>query len=329
MRSGPFSIPCRLSRRFVRFNPQHVGKDPPLLLRKLPLVPRRIQHNRALIRRHRPQITERVLHHRLPIPRQRRPLPRRAIHPHPVLWRQPLHHLRPRQSPFPNRVWHLVYVVQLIDQPLLFTLRQPLEARIRAQLLLLVLHRLIPVLVQPRLQMSRRRKIICRIPRQRRPHRTSSRIRRPRPAWLIQIRAHRLGPRRHIIRSSLRSHRPVLRGQLLILQPLPILRRLLTNLRIHRPHLLLPAAILVSTFRIPARLTITSRSLLVRRSRARSLCRMGPLVAMLLAPSPHRRETQQHRYRIHRGPARRCRPLHAHHRPCPRTTRHLLLGRIC
>ena len=81
-------------------------------------------------------------------------------------------------------VRHLVHVVQLPHQSLLLSLRQTVEGRIAAQHPLLVLHRHVPMLIQPRLQVAGRRVTRRRIPRVRWPRRVRPQVRRsriPRP----------------------------------------------------------------------------------------------------------------------------------------------------
>jgi hypothetical protein len=161
-------LPRRI-KRLVRLNPQHIRQNPPLLGTERVLIARRIQHRFPLIRRHRRADPGT---HSPSSPGDRRgmsssgarnpaPAPAAAAtdardSPHAPM------------VPFTLRFRHLIHTVELLNESLLLSLRQPAKAGIVAQHALLILRGNAAMRIEPRAQMARRR-----------IRRTGARIRRP------------------------------------------------------------------------------------------------------------------------------------------------------
>ncbi len=120
-----------------------------LLRREIVLVTRGVEHGGALVERHGTQILKRALNHLLTIGRKGDKLAACVTKLHLLLRRHAFNHLAARQAAFALSFWHLVEIVQLLDQPLLRYGRQAIETGIVVKEPLLILQRKPLVLIEP------------------------------------------------------------------------------------------------------------------------------------------------------------------------------------
>ncbi len=121
----------------------------PLLVTKLTTILGRVQILLPLLLRHGSQIVKSMRHSPSPVLRQAPKLSRRAANLLPLLRRQPLHRLRPRDRLLPPLRSHIVQLCQPVPHVLLNLRPKLLEPRLSFQRSLLLIQRQIAMTDHP------------------------------------------------------------------------------------------------------------------------------------------------------------------------------------
>ena len=92
-----------------------------------------VEHHGTLLQRDSAQVAEGILHQCLPFYRQGCPAARGVVDPYQFLGRHVLYHLGARQAALPLFLGQLVYLMQLLDDPLLVGRGKAAEVGVVAQ----------------------------------------------------------------------------------------------------------------------------------------------------------------------------------------------------
>ena len=138
-----------LARLLIGLGAKEVAENISLLRREIILIARGVEHGRALVERHGTQILKGALDYFLTIGRKGDKLAPGVAKLHLLLRRHAFNHLGARQAALALSFWHLVEIVQLLDQPLLRYGRQAIETGIVVKEPLLILQRKALVLIEP------------------------------------------------------------------------------------------------------------------------------------------------------------------------------------